>query len=189
MNVIDLSKREDISFDLETFGTKQGSYISAIGVAKFDIRTGEIQDTLYMKTRCPEKEFNIDIATIQWWMKQDERAREEIYDANRMHIYEALKLIEEFVGAKSFVWGNGAAFDIALLESAFEKMFPVFEIPWKFWNVQDMRTIVNVAEYLGFNKKRVPREGDHHNALHDAIHQAKIISQAFQTIINGGTNG
>ena len=53
------------------------------------------------------------------------------------------------------VWGNGKEFDCAILEHAFQQL--EMPCPWKFWDTQDVRTVITLAELHGFNPKRPAR--------------------------------
>jgi len=79
--------------------------------------------------------------------------------------------------SKAIVWGNGANFDVAILDNIFG-----YEDPWEFWNVRDMRTLVWIASAIGFDKESIEREGTHHSAIDDAVHQAKVISKAYRQV-------
>ncbi|EGU4504909.1 3'-5' exoribonuclease, partial [Salmonella enterica] len=85
------------------------------------------------------------------------------------------------------VWGNGANFDNVILRSAFERA----SLPclWNFWNDHDVRTMVTLGRAIGFDPKRdMPFEGDMHNALADARHQAKYVSAIWQKLIPSTSN-
>jgi inhibitor of KinA sporulation pathway (predicted exonuclease) len=177
--------RHDYSFDLETLGTGRDSYILSIGCAKFDIETGEILDTFYSKTRCGD-EFKIDFDTVAWWMGQDDQVKKDLFnDAGTIGIKFALQDLINWMCStgnpkSNKVWGNGATFDISLLEDAFNLRGEL--VTWEFWNIRDVRTVVDLASIDGFDKKKIEREGVHHNALDDAIHQANLVSEAFEYI-------
>lgn len=174
----------DYSFDLETLGTGRDSYILSIGCAEFNRYSGDIISTYYQRVKCHE-EFRIDYDTVEWWLKQSDEARAKITEnkgiETRKDIGTALIELYNMIPTTSCVWGNGAAFDISLLEDAYKLC--AMQPSWEFWNIRDMRTIVDVAECKGFDKRSIERVGTHHNALDDAIHQAKVISAAFQHLI------
>jgi exodeoxyribonuclease VIII len=79
------------------------------------------------------------------------------------------------------MWGNGATFDISMLEDAYRQY--EIEIPWKFWNVRDCRTVLDMYESIrgGFNKT-VNRQGAH-NALDDAKFQAQYITMMWSRLL------
>ncbi|MFV6182691.1 3'-5' exonuclease, partial [Klebsiella pneumoniae] len=60
------------------------------------------------------------------------------------------------------------------------------DYPWEYWNDRDVRTMVELGQAIGFDPKTtIPFEGDRHNALADAIHQARYVSAIWQRIISG----
>ena len=179
-----MKNKVNYSIDLETLGTKHNSYILSIGIAKFDINTGEIASTYYQNVSCANNKFKIDVSTVLWWLEQSEDARQAITaKSDVLDIKFALNDLTNFIKEKdALVWGNGATFDITILEHA----YGVFDKqpPWKFWNIRDMRTLVDAAACVGFDKKKVTFKGDAHNALDDAKHQALVMSEAFSFIRN-----
>lgn len=176
----------DYSIDLETLGTRFDSYILSIGVAAFNIETGEILNTFHKNTVC-DNNFNIDINTVMWWLNQSDAARIAITDNNKkaIPIETALNELSSFIldHKKSVVWGNGSSFGITLLDHAYHQC--KLKQPWQFWNVRDMRTIVDLASVKGFDKTLLEFEGIAHDALSDAKHQAKVISEAYSYLVNG----
>lgn len=65
---------------------------------------------------------------------------------------------------------TAAVFDITILENWFRACNT--PIPWKFWNVRDVRTIV---DWFNIDTRSYEREGVHHNALDDCLHQIKYM--------------
>ncbi|EPG3512343.1 3'-5' exonuclease, partial [Klebsiella pneumoniae] len=50
---------------------------------------------------------------------------------------------------------------------------------------RDVRTIVELGRAIGINPRRdIPFEGDRHNALADAKHQAKYVSAIWQRLVH-----
>ena len=68
-----------------------------------------------------------------------------------------------------------------MLEDAYRQH--KIDIPWKFWNVRDCRTIKDLYESSrgGWNKQV---GGNAHNSLHDALYQAQYISSMWNKILN-----
>lgn len=80
------------------------------------------------------------------------------------------------------MWGNGSDFDNVALASAYDACD--FNPFWKFWNNRDVRTVVELGRSAGIDPKRTLQfEGEQHNALADAIHQAKYVSIIHQHLI------
>ena len=169
---------QDFSIDLETPGNRFNSGILSIGACQFDRNTWELGKTFY-------REINIDSAmrhgtfsadTLCWWMGQSDEARKLFTDKTRQKHLLPRVLVElaAFVPKGSRVWGNGATFDITILEHAYLQVAQ--NHPWDFWNIRDMRTAVDMADYC---KDTIPFAGVAHNALDDSIHQAKVIAWCF----------
>jgi len=175
--------------DIETMGTAPGSPILTIGAVFFEPSTGELGPQFYQVATLRSEMDNgavPDADTIMWWMQQSEEAREAL-SSNPSPINEVLLALRSFAlstsTAKSIqLWGNGANFDNVLLRDAYRRAerHPF----WNFWNDRDVRTIVELGRQLGFDPKReMPFTGEQHNALDDAIHQAKYVSAIWQKLV------
>lgn len=164
----------DMMIDLETMGTGHNAPIISIGAVVFDRKTGLLGEEFYSKIDFLEamSEGDPDAETIKWWMQQGNAARLELISGSSSLIG-ALGSFHTFCVKHSDinVWGNGATFDITILESAFHRHG--VKVPWKFWAVRDVRTVVDLASEI---MPRPPMtKGVAHNALDDAKHQARYV--------------
>ena len=183
-----------VMVDLETMGKKHNAPIVAIGAVVFDPATGSIGESFY-KVVCLESSVNwgavIDPSTVIWWLKQSSEARSAIVNDDAIPLLDVLLQFREFVSdnvaggsKKAQVWGNGASFDNSILRSSYDCIAE--DYPWEYWNDRDVRTMVELGQAIGFDPKTtIPFEGDRHNALADAIHQARYVSAIWQRIITG----
>ncbi|HIG1204069.1 exonuclease [Klebsiella pneumoniae] len=183
-----------VMVDLETMGKKNNAPIVAIGAVVFDPATGSIGDSFY-KVVCLESSVNwgavIDPSTVIWWLKQSSEARSAIVNDDAIPLQDALLQFREFVSdnvaggsKKAQVWGNGASFDNSILRSSYDCIAE--DYPWEYWNDRDVRTMVELGQTISFDPKTtIPFEGSRHNALADAIHQARYVSAIWQRIIAG----
>ncbi|HCA5411342.1 TPA: 3'-5' exoribonuclease [Klebsiella variicola] len=183
-----------VMVDLETMGKKHNAPIVAIGAVVFDPATGSIGESFY-KVVCLESSVNwgavIDPSTVIWWLKQSSEARSALVNDDAIPLLDALLQFREFVSdnvaggsKKAQVWGNGASFDNSILRSSYDCIAE--DYPWEYWNDRDVRTMVELGQAIGFDPKTtIPFEGDRHNALADAIHQARYVSAIWQRIISG----
>lgn len=195
------NKKEDqpidyvhVMVDLETMGKKHNAPIVAIGAVVFDPATGSIGESFY-KVVCLESSVNwgavIDPSTVIWWLKQSSEARSAIVNDDAIPLLDALLQFREFVSdnvaggsKKAQVWGNGASFDNSILRSSYDCIAE--DYPWEYWNDRDVRTMVELGQAISFDPKTtIPFEGSRHNALADAIHQARYVSAIWQRIIAG----
>lgn len=178
--------------DIETMGQSPDAPVVAIGAVFFTPETGEIGECFYTPVNLSsdmEAGAQPDGDTVIWWLKKSAAARSEICRDDAAHISNALMAFNNFLHehaggqlSKLEVWGNGATFDNVILKQAFKRhQLPV---PWHFRNDRDVRTLVALGTLIGYDPYRdMPFAGDLHNALDDAIHQAKYVSVIHQRLI------
>lgn len=169
----------DVMLDLETMGLTPDAAIVAIGAVEFDITTKSLGRKFYAAVDLESSVTNggvMDPSTVMWWVQQGVAARAAL-SMDTVPLPVALgyfsKWIREGEGEEPYqvkVWGNGAAFDNVVLASAYRNTG--LRQPQKFWNDRCYRTVK--AQYPD-----VPmvRDGTHHNALDDAVSQAKHMIQ------------
>ncbi|HBS6320038.1 3'-5' exonuclease [Klebsiella pneumoniae] len=180
-----------LMIDLETMGNKPNAPIVSIGAVFFEPSTGELGKEFYRVVSLKSSMDGgavPDPDTIMWWMQQSEEARAAICDKDTVtSLVTALSDLNCFIRDnadhdKVQVWGNGATFDNVIIRASYDREF--MPCIWKFWNDRDVRTIVELGRAIGINPRRdIPFEGDVHNALADARHQAKYISVIWQRLI------
>ena len=155
-----------IMLDLETLGTTPGSVIVAIGAVKFG--RGQLHDEFYRRVdidSCLAAGLTVDGSTIRWWLSQGDSARQEIVKA-AMNLPMVLNDFSAWIGdPKAEIWGNGAAFDNALLAAAYAAA--KLPLPWRYSKDRCYRTLCAL-----YPDQRLERQGTHHNALDDASSQA-----------------
>lgn len=169
-----------VMIDLETLGTVYHAPVLSIGAIEFNPNTGELGKKFYARIDIADavKHGRASGDTIRWWLSQSDEARQELITARHSatHVFEKFDEYVRAFGGDVKVWGNGATFDISILEFAFSRVLKKVA-PWKFWNVRDCRTVKDLA--TGLVSFEVERIGTHHNALDDAIHQARWVSNAW----------
>jgi len=181
----------DLMIDIESMGKKPNAPIVSIGAVFFNPQTAELGPDFYTAVNLEssmEQGAVPDGDTILWWLKQSAEARAAICVDDAMPIANALSELSHFINRHADnpkylkVWGNGATFDNVILRGAYERAGHI--CPWEFWNDHDVRTIVTLGRGIGFDPKRdMPFDGDMHNALADARHQAKYVSAIWQKLI------
>lgn len=186
-----------LMIDLETMGNGPNAPIVAIGAVFFEPATGELGQQFNTVVK-----LGSDMAagalpdgdTIIWWLTQSEEARAIIASKQAQDIMVALDGLSKFVIQHCEkpkylkVWGNGAAFDNVILRSAYERCG---RAPcWEWFNDLDVRTVVALGRAIGFDPKReMPFDGERHNALADAIHQARYVSVIWQALTGTAAAG
>lgn len=171
---------KEVSFDLETLGTDPDCVILSIAATVFDFDKG-VGETFYERLNKSHQPYrSTTSSTEEFWAKQKPKVREEAM-SGKMPLSIALTRLHDWLPNNCVVWGNSSTFDISILEHAY-KSFGI-AIPWRFYNINDMRTIVRTANLISkFDKSSIKFEGDVHNAKDDSIHQAKVIIAAHNSL-------
>ena len=182
-----------VMIDLETLSTHNNAAIIEIGAVEFNKYTGEVGEKFNViidpKDWC-KNDRHVDGETIQWWFNQTDEARKRFTHKNDMYAIVTLKYalwkLKYFImdcdtvddNKNVVVWGNGATMDISILENAFN-YFDI-EVPWKFWAVNDVRTIVDLNPSI---KKNCEFEsGVRHSAIADCLHQIKYTTDTIKSL-------
>jgi len=178
---------KDIMIDLETLGTRYNASIIQIGACYFDRNTGEIGPRFKTNIKYDPAmgdKFTVDYGTIAWWFSQEEAARASLLEAPVDLITAIGKLTEflniggeeeEIVRKDVQIWCH-ATFDMPILVNAYSTLDMKF--PISFRNMRDIRTVMDLAKHYS----EAPRVGTHHDALSDAMFQAKYVSEAMQIL-------
>ena len=159
-----------IMFDTETLGTTADACILSIGAVKFDLDSGEVDDTGFYASVSVDSNLEakrkISEDTLIWWLKQGPAAQGVFHEAKQT-LKVALQDMTEWVGKGRYcVWSNGADFDLPMLAHAYSQFG--MDPPWQFWDSRCFRTYKNLP---GAKNTKLPVEGVKHNALSDAYNQ------------------
>lgn len=164
----------NVMLDLETMGRTTTAVICSIGAVKFTVE-GEILDTFYCTVDakdCKNHGLTTDKSTLEWWKKQPKHVLDQLVK-DCLPLRDALTNFSKWYGTKSLpTWGNGVAFDNVILRNAYEAVG--MNAPWKHWEDRCYRTMKNIIIV-----EPPARDGDHHNALDDAMFQAKHLQMIF----------
>ena len=175
-------KPNHVMIDLETMGLIPGCALVSIGAVVFDPRYNIVtKETFYSELDyMAQQEDGLFLCTetMAWWEDQPPNVQEALYGLDDLK--EQLIAFSKWLPQDCKVWGNGATFDISILEHCYRVCG--LTVPWKFWNIRDCRTVKDMYESArgGFDKKV---GGVQHNALDDAIHQAKYINFMWRNLL------
>ena len=164
--------------DLETLATTPDAAILTIGACRFDPKGNDIATTFYERVKLETQEnYNrvINEDTLSWWSQQDKQIQEDAFGEgdDRIDLQDAMKKLYTFGLGTTNVWSHGAIFDIVILENICRSFQQA--ITWKFWEVRDTRTLFDIAD-ININVQ------GKHNALTDAVAQAKAVQQAYKKL-------
>lgn len=175
-----------LMIDLETLGTSPGAPVLSIGACYFDPATGDIGDKFHERIDAEDalRYARMSGGTFKWWLKQSDDARRRItQDAGiAAEVFDNFDRFCRLHGTRNLrPWGNGASFDITILDVSFPRILNR-EAPWAFWNVRDCRTIKELGEAAG-HRWTEKLEGTAHDALDDAVFQARYVSFYWQGLL------
>jgi exodeoxyribonuclease VIII len=164
----------DVMIDLETMSTRPNAAIVAIGAVEFDIKSLSTGRAFYRVVDLDSSIRSggeVDADTILWWLRQSEPARLALLQDTE-HISTVLVAFSTWIRESGLesdairVWGNGSDFDNVILASAYRRWN--ITLPWKFFNNRCFRTFKSIHHDI-----KTERVGTAHNALDDAMHQAR----------------
>ncbi|MCK9279317.1 MAG: 3'-5' exoribonuclease [Melioribacteraceae bacterium] len=162
-----------VMIDLETMGKNNNAPIVAIGAVEFnkdgivynDNRRSSFYCSVDLNSSVDEGGI-MDASTVIWWMEQSEDAKSVFKEQIKYNIKFALIEFSRWIGCEDLcVWGNGATFDLVILESAYERSG--IKIPWNYRRERCYKTMREMFSDIPFASYGVK-----HNALDDSIGQA-----------------
>jgi hypothetical protein len=161
--------------------------ILAIGAVAVCEETGQRRKFYSICNANAQPDRTVSRSTLDWWSQQSDAARVAFDEAHKQEapiLANVLDQLTHWIGDLGlthdvFVWGNGANFDVAMLEHAYKQISDF--VPWNFRHVRDMRTLYDITLRLQLDTD-VPRNGTHHNALDDAEFQANVIMESLRQI-------
>lgn len=178
-----MTMTKSISLDLETLGTGANAAIASIGACRFDPHSPAIDGVFHVHVsleNCQRHGLIFDASTLLWWLGQDEDARRSLITGQEhaAPLITALDMLAAFIvdtGDDVELWVNDDSFYLPILANAYRAAG--MPQPWKFWSGRDLRTLKKLHRGAS-----ITRDGIAHNALHDAIHQARLIQHIIHSM-------
>lgn len=163
-----------LMLDFKTLDVAECPVILSMGAVVFN--ENEIVDCIYEKIdqqSCLELGCTISDDTIAWWDKQSEAAKTAAFGGTT-NIGYAMGMLVDFYKKHDCeeIWSAGALTDIRWTNNILIKLG--MEKPWKFYKEMCFRTFRIYMPQFDFEKS-----GTVHNALDDAINQAKYWITAY----------
>jgi len=179
-----MAKIKHVMLDLETMGNGPYSAVIQIGAVEWGpgfVREEGAFSCNISLVSCVEAGLKIEPRTVMWWLGQSELARKSLTTPLPITLREALQLFSKwYPGEDTVIWGYGSGFDNTRLREAY---YVVDEnCPWSYRDDRDVRTLLDLAGQP--DALRVERF-DSHNALADAVFQAKVCSQLLEKVKHG----
>lgn len=181
-----------VMVDIESLGSDPGSVILSIGACRFDPETDHIhEETFYTNLRIqPQLEAGLTVNgdTIRWWFSQKPEAIKALLESPVHYPKTALNNFNEwFRKGGTFAWSHGSDFDLVLMKCLY-KAFDFEKPVWAYRNARDTRTLFStVPGYYDSTRSALDQFGMPttrvaHNALDDAIEQARWVQHAYRLL-------
>lgn len=179
-------KYTHVMFDVETMATAPDAVILSLGAQAFDEHahlSGQphLGPALYSVLEIEGQRAGgrrVDPETMLWWSQQSEGARAVLDEPTREPVRLALERLAAFVqdctiGRDHYrPWGNGASFDLTLLEDLHR--WAGKRLPWKYHNQRCFRTLKSVFEEDYQRAQEAVGRIQYHNAADDARWQSEM---------------
>lgn len=172
-----MSDLDHTMFDLETLSTRSNAVIVTLAAVKFSFDHSETESFCMNINPQGQKELGLVISadTVKWWRESNPEAAKQ-WMHSQHDLAEVLDAYDKFTERKANMWHwmNGMNFDAPILENAYLTLNR--EVPWKYWNLRDSRTVVALA---GIDIRKEPRVGLYHNAIDDCLTQIAHLKKAL----------
>lgn len=116
---------------------------------------------------------SIDQDTWDWWT--DEQGADEAFLRDGDDLATVLADFATWYGDAEEVWANAPSFDCEALEHTYGQT--EYTEPWEFYEERDYRTLSSLPVAPEFDM-----DGEEHNALDDAKHQARVAAATLQRL-------
>lgn len=165
---------ERVMVDIETLGLEPGAAILSIGAVRFDTDgVGATFERNIDLESCQDAGLTIDAGTLEWWLQQDTDAQHVLTGGEPLA--DALGDFKAFYEFADEIWANSPAFDCEHLAAAYDAVGG--SVPWEYYEQRDVRTVLSLPV-----APDIEQEGTEHDALDDAIHQAKAVGQTLAAL-------
>jgi hypothetical protein len=169
-----------LMIDIETLGTRPNSVILSVGAVLFDL-CDKIEVMLHKKISiqsCLDAGLEVNGNTIEWWLSEPKEILDNLNEGYKYKLETVLNDLSSLNLHQSnwYVWSHGSNFDIVLLENAYKALNRYAW--WNYKNVRDTRTLFDLVNY-DYKAK------GGHDALEDAVNQAKAVQEAYKQLKKG----
>lgn len=183
-------EQPDVSVDIETLALGENAAVINIAVVTRDLSPPKEQQCVqyFNLEEQMEWERDMDMSTLLWHLqnhpkvfvhdlKQMLSATKIITALSKLHLF-----FEQFENPPR-VWMRHPHFDHPIMEALANRA--EMNLPWKYWQCEDVHTILNCAKMRHAGEKiLLPEKPDNaHDALVDATYQLEIVSRC-KTILN-----
>ena len=162
-----------VMIDFEALGNGKHACVVQMGACYFgamhelpDVRTFKLNVNAEDAMR---NGAEMDASTVYWWLSQSPEAIKSILAEPRVPEVEAFTQLNDFLAPADEIWSH-ATYDFVILTEALKRL--AIKPKFSFRTARDIRTLHALS---GFDRKSIKREGTHHDALDDAVYQARYV--------------
>lgn len=179
--------------DLESMGVSPRAALLQIGIAQFDINTGQIGNTLKVTIDLASSlhhGLEMNASTVAFWLsdKVTQEARDSVMAETHndgklgLPLRVALRQVSDFIkdNGIEYIHGNGSASDCVWLRSSFEACN--MPAPFTFRDDVCFRTIKTLCRRAGIEYTLPADQDIPHDGLQDAIWQAKALHSMLNAL-------
>ena len=201
--------KDTVILDIETLGSVNNCVVLSVGMVAVDSTEDYtieelIENGYYAKL---DVKSQVDAGrkiykdTLEWWDQQGEAAKHILTPSPKdMHWSKLRKNMISWLGEQGVdtytvkAYSRGSHFDFGILHDLFRITgnASADELPWRFWNIHDSKTVVLTLLDKDSWELGVEPEGFiHHNALHDAAREYLNMETAvyiFQSNLEKGSH-
>lgn len=165
--------------DFETLSTDSNATLIQVGACFFNRKTGTIEDTFKRNIDAVSSVSSgtlIDPATVYWWFSQSSGAIKSVVSEPRYKITDVFNELNDFLEDVDEIWSH-ATFDFVILQQTMKRL--KIKPKYHYRVARDIRTLSSLSGNKKFDGNR---EGIHHDALDDCLHQVKYVVAALNSI-------
>lgn len=171
---------KNVMVDVESLAVTADAVVMSVGAVEFEL-SGEIGRTFYASISIDSNQElgrRITEDTLVWWMRQSPDAQ-RVFQEAKVSLRQALEDLSSWFPEDAKAWADGTDFDLPMLAHAYSQL--QMTVPWDFWNSRCVRTVRDLpgAEAVQRIKPSVA-----HNALEDAIAQAKTVQAIYGALFD-----
>ena len=171
------------SVDIESLSLQPTAHVLSIGAVEFDIATGDIKRKFYAVLQGDmQGERHIDRRTVHWWIEQAiNHPATAAFHGARPDATVMMDLGRFLDYANKRVFFLGSTFDAVALESLNKTVSSPYTL-WGYRDVMDLRTLRTMLRDTGQDPFEGVEQLEAHDALNDAIVQAKAVTNAYKML-------
>jgi exodeoxyribonuclease VIII len=168
--------------DTETCSTRPNAALLQVGWCFFDPAQTEVWEGDQVNINldsCTRLGGHYSDGTLRWWLHPDRHAARASVFSPGVPVEEALKRLSTAIASRNVkhVWAHSPSFDVVILEYYAARLG--LDLPWKFWDLRDTRTVFALAEATGWRRTKTETA---HTAMADAVQQAKDVQSAWRWV-------